>query len=361
MVEATLVPQAAPLRTPFPFARRARRWAAWSICLGSLAAFAFGYLCPELSGESKIGRSLNWLAFGVRTFTFQAGLGLLIILAWCAIGRLWRPALFLAALAAIALLPAAWSFRPRSAAVAAPSPTFTVMSCNLLVGSRGAEGAIAQIAVEHPDVILFQEYSSAAHALLAPALRGHYPHIIEASRDDAFGQAIYSKFAPIGMPMPFPPTALGEKQRTGGVVNLSDPQIRVVLSIAGNEVVVQNVHTMPPLSPSHLAEQRRLIRWLADFAASEPRPIVMGGDFNATYASLRDLDAAGLDESHKAAGRGRGSTWVDKTLLRHLPGFRIDHIYFGHGLMCESAHVANSTGSDHRPIMATFRANSPVP
>lgn len=330
---------------------RARTLLAWFLVITAYACLAFAYLFPDLGESSRFGNALMWLAFAGRTFTFHAGLGLLVVLAWMLLCRLRRPALAMLPLLGVSLGPALWSYIPKSPAPLGPD-AITVMSCNLLIGSTSPIHAAEQIAHHDPDIVFFQEYSDRAHAVIEPVLRGKYPYIITASRDDAFGQAIYSKLKPVGTPMLFPPPSLGEGARTGGVVNLSDPQIRMVVRVGKYEIVVQNVHTVPPGGATLLAEQRLMLRWLAEFVKSERRPVIMAGDFNATAASLGVLQDAGLTSTQALAGQGRGSTWPDVTWLRYLPGVRIDNIFVSDGLSCDRAEVGKSIGSDHRPVIA---------
>lgn len=329
----------------------ARARLAWFLVVAVYACLAFAYVLPDLGEASHLGNVLMWLAFAGRTFTFQAGLGLLAVLVWMRLCRLRRPALAMLPILGISLGPAVWSCIPKSPVPLGPN-AITVMSCNLLIGSQSPALAAEQIAHHDPDIVFFQEYSDRAHAAIEPVLRGKYPYIITASRNDAFGQAIYSKLEPIGTPMLYPPPSLGAGARTGGVVNLGDPQIRMIVRVGEREVVLQNVHTVPPGGATLLAEQRKMLRWLAQFVREERRPVVMAGDFNATAASLGVLHDAGLTNTHALAGQGRGSTWPDVTWLRYLPGVRIDNIFVSDGLSCDRAEVGKSIGSDHRPIIA---------
>lgn len=321
---------------------------AWLLVCTAYVGLGYAFFLPDLGDDGRIGNVLMWLAFVGRTFAFHAGIGLLLIAVWMAAFRLWRPLMAMVPLVAVSLGPTAISYVPELEYRELNGTT--VMSVNLLVGSRSPTRAVQEIERLDPDMVLVQEYSTRAHEVMEPALREKYPHIVHAIRDDAFGQAVYSKLAFVEPPKTYPPPSLGEGWRKGGIINLSDPQIRVVVMIGGREVVVQNVHTIPPVSPSHLAEQRRLLRWLVEFAASESRPVIMGGDFNATDESLGMLHAAGLWNSHGAAG-GRDVTWHDSGWASYLPGVRIDHIWVK-GMDTEWWDRAASIGSDHRPIVA---------
>jgi len=319
--------------------------------VAAYAGLIFAYGLPDLPDSSSLGLWAEWFAFSARTFTFHAGLIFLLVFVWMVSARLWRPAMASVPVLAFTLIPTVMTYLPREARPLQPD-ALGVMSVNLLVGSGSAAAAVTEIRRLNPDDVLIQEYSGAAHEVMEPALRGDYPHIITSARDDAFGQAVYSKRAPVEQPVLFPPASLGAGGRAGGPVNLRDPQIRVVVNVAGRDVVLQNVHTVPPISPRFVAEQTRLIDWLGGYAESEKRPLVMGGDFNATIESLGRLRRAGLANSHDHAGVGRACTWHDVGWMNSMPGVRIDHVYVSRDLVCDRWERANSIGSDHRPIFA---------
>ena len=227
------------------------------------------------------------------------------------------------------------------------------MSCNLLVGSGSEHKAAEYVLAEDPDVVFFQEYTPEAHEVLSERLGATYRHIVTGPREDAFGQAVYSKLEPREVQL-FPTPAKGARAEGRALASPSEPQIRCVVTVDGRELVLQNVHDMPPGNPRLLQEQLRYFEWLEEFTAAETRPVVLAGDFNCTRnaAAMVRLEGAGYQNTHALAGRGRGSTWVDKTWLRHLPGVRIDHVIVSRELACDRAEVGPSIGSDHRPVLA---------
>ncbi len=137
-------------------------------------------------------------------------------------------------------------------------------------------------------------------------------------------------------------------------MRVPDPQIRAVLQIASQQVVVQNVHVPPPVTLDRFQRQCRIATRLAEWAAAQSRPVIIAGDFNATEESLpmRLFGAARLTNAFSAQGFGRGTTWIDIGPLRLLPGFRIDHILCGGGVRPVAAQVGPSINSDHRPLFA---------
>jgi endonuclease/exonuclease/phosphatase (EEP) superfamily protein YafD len=349
-----------------PPAQRSSRWSraraiiAWGLVLSAGAILLLGWLIPIERTESRSLQFVVWVAFMVRTFTFHAGFAIACVAIYAAAFRLWRPLLACVPLLGITLGPAAFSYLPKSPPPIA-GPSLRVLSCNLLVGSGSTDRAADYIRGQDPDIVFFQEYTPAAHDLLARTLKDSYPHIVSSLRDDAFGQAIYSKL-PLTEVKLFPPPVSGARPENRRIGSPTEPQIRCVVTLNGREIVLQNVHDMPPAGLSLLQDQLRYFEWLRDFTGAERRPMILAGDFNSTMNStptcqlLRD----GFQNTHDLAGRGRGSTWVDVTWLRHLPGVRIDHIFVSQELTCDLSEVGPSTGSDHRPIIARIGFKSGV-
>lgn len=332
----------------------------WLGIIGATALVLYAYLLPDLGNTGRGARIATYIAFMARTFTFHIGIavGAAAIVAWLL--KMRRAFIAAMPLVLCAIVPPAWMcIRP----LPRPDPTamtLKVLSANLLVSVRDTSLILAEIEKHEPDIILFQEYTGGKHSSISPALLSRYPHVVNAMRDDAYGMAVYSRLAftvaPQLYPSVWPPVSSSENSRRAGVVNLRDPQIRVVVRVAGQEVVVQNIHVPPPSNPNYLAEQRMLLRWIADWAGSETRPVIVAGDFNSTREaqSAGWLKKAGLVDAHGTAGRGRGSTWPDLTILRHFPGVRIDNLYTRGGLACRAIEVGDRIGSDHRPIVATL-------
>ncbi len=335
--------------------RTRTRWRAaiaWLLVSGAALALLAGWLTPIRVTESPWEARWVWAAFMVRTFTFHAGLAVLAVSIYAAAFKLWKPALACVPVLVATLGPAAWAFiKPRPAPI--PGPTLTVVSCNLLVGSGSEHAAAEYVLGLDPDVVFFQEYTPEAHGVLSARLGAKYPHIVTGPREDAFGQAVYSKLEPRETQL-FPTPAKSARAENRQRASPSEPQIRCVVTFDGQEVVLQNVHDMPPSNPALLQDQLRYFEWLEEFTTSEARPVILAGDFNTTpnTTAMIRLEEQGYRNTHTLAGRGRGSTWVDKTWLRHLPGVRIDHVLLSRGLTCDAAEVGPSIGSDHRPIMA---------
>jgi endonuclease/exonuclease/phosphatase (EEP) superfamily protein YafD len=326
------------------------RSVAWPVAIVAALGVAFSWLLPDVGDAGRFVEMLNWLAFCGRTFGFHLGVGLTLLLVLMALRRTWKPAIIVALTACWCFWPAAASYVPKSSPDVLGSPRFTLYSVNAQVGF--VDGPLLQKEIEqhNADVVIIQEHNPRTRVLL-PALRERYPHIADAMRDDAFGMAILSKFPFAETPAVYPD--LG--------VPLTEPQIRVVLDIEGTHVVVQGVHTLPPVSFSYLREQRQLIRALAAWARTETRPVVVAGDFNCTPESmgmgwLRD---AGLKEAWSQCGHGRGSTWPVGKGLFSLMGVKIDHVLLGNGLNTAEVTLGGDTNSDHRALHVKIGTRTP--
>lgn len=329
--------------------RPRRRALAWLIVLAAAGTLGLGWLLPDLGDEGRAVRAINWLSFAIRTFTPHGGVVLLLLTLPIAIARAWRPAAIMALFGAVCILPLL-GFGARSGEpVREGSPSITVMTVNVMYGRVRDADLFAEIDRHGPDVVVIQEYAPAFHARTRDAMAARLPHFSIAPRDDAFGMAIFSKLPFAESPVLYPALPFG-----AAAFHPSEPQIRVAVKVGDREVVIQGVHTLPPMSPSFLAEQRRLCRGLASSARTERRPLILAGDFNHTPASVPAgwLRSAGLTDAHTTGGMGRGLTWPASGGLWSIAGFRLDQILVNDAMAVGTCSVGSDIGSDHRPVIA---------
>lgn len=338
------------------YPRAKRRDCRWPIFIASLLALA-SIVVRTTSGDlhtSPDGFSAQWhlAAFLFRTVEGYVALLALMLAVLVCLRRARLAGIPLAVYAASILWSPCWSIIPKHPP-SANGDTLRILGANLEFDESDTDRLLSVIAAADPDMILFQECTPRRHAALIAALTPRFPHQAAAFRDDIFGQAVFSRHAFVDAPELYPHGPLRDGARTGGVVGLQDPQIRVTLLLNNQPVVVQCVHLAALATANTLTENRRQAAWLADWAAHEPRGVVIMGDHNFTARSVQaaTFRAAGLREAHASAGRGPGATWPDTGPLRHLPGFRIDQAYTGNGLVATESRVLGSTGSDHRPVL----------
>lgn len=318
----------------------------------AICIMLFALIWPDdLKREEGWFVAISWAVFMVRTFWFHAGIALLLDAVFAFWLRARYTALALVLVGAFAVWPAIRSLTPISYEAAPGKPTITVMSVNLLYG-RADAGSLARIVHDiRPDVILFQEYTPESAQHLTQALGEAFPHRIEFPRDDAFGQAIYSRTAFTGPSRTYPPGP-----------GWTEPQLRAQIDFAGSPLVLMDVHVLPPIGMAYVRAQRKATLGLAAASAAEVQStagggaFIIAGDFNATpeSANIQTMLAAGLSSAHADAGWGRGSTWPRDTFLRYAPGVRIDHILYAGRLDCLECGVCDDIGSDHRPTYARF-------
>ena len=91
---------------------------------------------------------------------------------------------------------------------------------------------------------------------------------------------------------------------------------------------------------------------VAGAVRAERLPVLVAGDFNATWGhrAFRRLLGAGLTDAAAARGRPFQMTWRQGRLVPPLT--RIDHVLTTDGLAVTAIRTGDGRGSDHRPIVA---------
>lgn len=340
----------------------ARRWK-WPVWFGVWcggAATVFAFACPAMMGrDDRLTLAATQAACMLRTFGLQAGVGCVVIalLVWAA--GLRRAAVWVVVVGAVWLVPEGWKFaRPApgvgvGAGAGAGQETLTVISVNALYGRSSIEAIEREAVACGADVVVFQEFTPGLEGALRMALRD-YPHRVAMARDDAFGQAVFSKRPFVGTPEVYP-----TRPRWS-----SDPQISVTVEFDGGLVRVTDIHLYPPVGLSAVSEQRRQVVGLAedvrasllikDVAGRRVERIV-AGDFNGTPDGhiVKAITPVMVD-SWAEGSRGRGGTWPADGVLSGLGKIRIDNLLHSGGLVCVAAGVGGETGSDHLPTWARY-------
>lgn len=340
---------------------RAARWGVvvvvWLACLAAALTLLLMQLeeTPlDVSSHRELG--MAYAAFMCRTFSLHGAIAAVSFAGVAFLVRQRAAAGILGALALVFAWPVISLVAGREPAVPPTdrSGEVRVISMNVLLTNVDPQPALDFIREHDPDVVLLQEYTPAWHKAMVDALGSTYPFIVQEMRNDAFGQAVFSKHpwkeAPV---LQLSEESQAASSRVSGVQGLHDPQIRVVIDIAGKELVLQNVHTVPPVGRGLFYEQRVQFAEFMQLAQRETRPMLMAGDFNATANSrhVSKLLDAGMSDANAVAGTGLGHTWPDLGPLRYLPGIRIDHVLVNSRVRVHRHVVGPSIGSDHRPLL----------
>lgn len=109
-------------------------------------------------------------------------------------------------------------------------------------------------------------------------------------------------------------------------------------------------HAMTPVSSSGLTNRNALLSVVGDVAEQSESYILLG-DFNLTAWSPTFRSLPG----RRAGDPRRSMTWPS---LFPLLGMSIDHIMFSDDLELVDFKILGSIGSDHYPVLATFRRKS---
>lgn len=314
----------------------------WAALILIAIWMAGAYLLPQdLHDTGAVYSVAACLSFVARVLRFHMAIATGVIALIGLLLRSWRMTVCALPLSIILLVPTIASLRPKHPGPAA-GPTVRVMSMNLMFSNRDASAILYQVHQANPDIIAIQEYTQWADDLLTRELKD-YPYRLTDPDDneDSRGMAVFSR-----VPMQ------AELQQMQG--SLSRKQIRATFMLDGQPVVLYNIHPASPQSMAAIMRNRVETADLVEQLEQEHDPIILAGDFNATETTpnLHAYESFGLCSTHDLAGWGRGSTWPDVGLLKHLPGFRIDHILIGGQLTCTDDHVGGPTGSDHRPVIA---------
>lgn len=240
--------------------------------------------------------------------------------------------------------------RPALRAPAQAEVRLRVMSFNTWSRNRDAERIARVIVAQRPDLLLLQEIPADVFRRLVPALGALYGgEVVHHAYDPALMQAVVSRY-----PLEPRPNPKDEGQTQ-----------RVLLRHPLGPVTVFNVH--PLRIGGWEYRYRQIAALLEEEVLRERGPVVLGGDLNAPDRSqLYGLVARHLRNAHEEAGFGLGFTYPAAVAvlggLPALPLVRLDHIFTGGGLVpVHAGTLADSGGSDHRPVFAELAAPAWAP
>ena len=230
--------------------------------------------------------------------------------------------------------------------------TFNIHSARAGDGSVRLATITEEIRRWRADVVLLQEVDRGRAwtgrvdmpAQLADALGTSWTFgaNVRRSPTNQYGTAILSRFpitASRNVPLPAPP---GTQQR--GLLSAT-------LDVDGTEVSVYNTHLEHTSRTARLQQMQAITQVLA----TDPRPMVLGGDLNSRPGSpVMNLAGRHLTDTWPAVGQGPGYTHSARN-----PRSRIDYLLHDGGeqadLVPVDAMVLRSGVSDHWAVRATYR------
>lgn len=222
---------------------------------------------------------------------------------------------------------------------------FRLFNANVFAGNDRPGGIAEEIRAAEPDVIFLQEATPAVVEALdrSGAMEG-LPHRVAVPRTDPFAGLLASRWPLVDQE----------------VVSARDRPvlIRATAVTDSGPVRLYAVHVVAPIGGARQAWIDELEQISAALRA-EALPVLVAGDFNATWGNeaFRRFLGAGLTDGAAARGRPLLMSWPrDRRLFPPL--LRIDHVLTTRGLTVTAIRTGRGVGSDHRPLVADVARTS---
>ena len=285
---------------------------------------------------------------------------LLAVLLALPLGRGWVAAASTATLAVVLVsMGFEWHLRGD------PEGAFRVMTYNAKAATAlerpgGVAALIAEVAAQHPDVLVMQDANGVRHwpaedrrALVADL------HEVHAQGQYFIASRFPARCAEAQAPSdvsdvgPLTYVRCAVQAPTGGfdlvTVHFESPRSGLV---AARHEGLQGRDSWERNHEIRLAQSRALARAIG----ASLRPLVVAGDLNAPDSSavLGNLRAVGLVDAFARAGRGWGYTY-GHTLRPAFSFLRIDHVLASPEFDVVDAFAGGADASDHRPVLADLR------
>jgi endonuclease/exonuclease/phosphatase (EEP) superfamily protein YafD len=214
-----------------------------------------------------------------------------------------------------------------------------VFDANVSQSNRNLDEIAGEIRRDRAQVVALEELTpESLRSLQATGAMALYPHRLVRPTDGSFGMALWSVF-PLS----------GAVEWYAG----DHPELRAWLGLpGGRRLRLDVVHTEAPVGPGEPGTWGRELGAIRAELATEPRPLLVVGDLNATWYDwhLQSLLALGLRDAAVIAGNGWEMTWPrDQSPV--VPYLRIDHVLVSPGVSVVSYRLGYGRGSDHRPLL----------
>jgi len=224
-------------------------------------------------------------------------------------------------------------------ASARSAPALRLFDANVLAGNRSAGSYAEEIRRSGADIVVLEEPSPTfVTALETSGALDDLPHRVMVSRTDPFAMMIASRL----------PVTEDDVVSAHGRPIL----VRMTVTLDGEPIRLFAYHAVAPIGGNRQDWEAELAV-LGDAVAAEHRPVVVAGDFNATWGnrSFRRLLDQGLTDAAAARGKPFQMTWPrDRRFIP--PMLRIDHVLTTKQLVVTRIESGTGRGSDHRPLVA---------
>lgn len=216
-----------------------------------------------------------------------------------------------------------------------------LFDANVYQNNPSMAGYAAQIRADHPDLVTLEEASPEDEGkLLRAGVLARLPFRVVVADYGSRTFLIASRYR------------LGTAQ----VEEVDHLPFLVLTSLAlpGGPLPLWVVHTTAPVGPSWHNWSVELSRIAALVRTRRPTPLLMVGDFNATWGNrgFHQVLDTGLTDGAAARGRAWDMTW-SQTLYPLPPLARIDHVLTDSSAVVTRIRTAPGPGSDHREVVAS--------
>jgi endonuclease/exonuclease/phosphatase (EEP) superfamily protein YafD len=315
--------------------------------LASMTLQIIGWVIIAMLGLIVLVRAVAWdevrLFADVDAATEVLFLPAWLVLAGALLGRKWwmaGAAALLCATQMIYVAPEVFAYSSVPAAVRS-EPSIRLFDANVQQDNFSMSGYVAQLKSYRPDLVTLEETASWDFAQFSSSgAFDHLPYRFTVTDTGSRGFIIASRY-PLGHPT---------------VLSVHGLAYMVVLGLAfhGRTLPLWVVHTTAPVNPDWNNWNLELDGVHAALEKSRPRPLLMVGDFNASWGNrgFRAILSTGLTDAAAARGQPFAFTWNQR--LPVLPPFiRIDHVLTGGNLTVTTISTHDGPGSEHRDITAT--------
>jgi endonuclease/exonuclease/phosphatase (EEP) superfamily protein YafD len=249
-------------------------------------------------------------------------------------------------------------------------PGLRVLTLNLRAPNDDPAPFLPLIRETQPDVIVFQEVTTAFARAFDRAGGDEYPFSAAVGTGTAHGGSGTWSRLPLGGPEPLRPSPQGNVMH------------RVRLLTGGGDLWIYNVHLANPIGVDRdrggLAMLRRFdgtrrdaeLAWLVEQTRGLDVPYILAGDFNSAAGSspYRQFPAAWRD-AFALVGRGLGHTFPSTAsaardgartgwLTRRMPLIRIDYVLTSPEIEPVRAWTRQLPASDHLAVVADLELPS---
>ncbi len=227
-----------------------------------------------------------------------------------------------------------------------PSPqdhALTLMSANALYGNYAPQEMIKTVKTVDPDILVLQEMSAANQDRVAE-FWDMFPYVTDSPNRGTKEVLVFSK-------IPFESIEYVAHDTPWRA------QAHVTFQINGQPFKLIGVHPKAPMSAGRFERRNRELGLIADDAAKSDIPVIVAGDMNITPWTpifQRFLRDAELNDGRRR--NGLNFTWAPHDVPLLIP---IDQILY-RGVDIHSFTSGPYTGSDHRPVIATFSVPQPA-